>query len=134
MTSAYNHPSLTDWAQTGLAAIYTASSEEAVHTAVEAFFSPNVEIHLNEEKLSREEMRQRILDKWHAGKIGVKWENVLEVPREESEAVCRIEQDPSVQPDEHGDRRRVTYLYETEVSKRPPIHLHSVAQPADKPA
>ena len=37
-----------------------------------------------------------------------------------------VEQDPAVEPDEQGDRRRITYLYQTSVDKAAPLHLHPV--------
>lgn len=37
--------------------------------------------------------------------------------------IRRIEQDPTAEPDEHGDRRRIVHLFETTLDKAAPIHL-----------
>ncbi|OJA15370.1 hypothetical protein AZE42_12349 [Rhizopogon vesiculosus] len=36
---------------------------------------------------------------------------------------ARVEQDPSIQADEHDDHRRITSFYHTSVDKTPPIHF-----------
>ncbi|KAI0069082.1 hypothetical protein BV25DRAFT_91939 [Artomyces pyxidatus] len=159
-------PSLIEWVQSHLNDIYTAPTEDAFHAAVGAYLSPNAEIYVNEQKMTRAEKEDRILAQWHAAnRVSVKWENAIEVPKDEGlggfptglvggfyvvthtmkiriragpmqyyTAVAiqaRIEQDPSIQPDEHGDRRRVVYLYETEADKRAPTFIHPVPPKAE---
>lgn len=161
-TAASTMSTLTEWTQSHFQAIYAATSEDAFNAAIDAFFSPNVEMYNNEKKMTREDAREEIAQRWRgAQRVDVKWENSIEVPKEgegltgkEAGLVSgffvvtrslrfrvraapmqqlnyvtfngRVEQDPAVEPDEQGDRRRITYLYQTSVDKAAPLHLHPI--------
>ena len=82
-TAATTMSTLTEWTQSHFQAIYAATSEDAFNAAIDAFFSPNVEMYNNEKKMTREDAREEIAQRWRgAQRVDVKWENSIEVPKE----------------------------------------------------
>ncbi|TFY75338.1 hypothetical protein EWM64_g8671 [Hericium alpestre] len=155
--------SLQDFAKAGLTAIYTADAEH-FDAAFNAFVSPNAEIHINEQKLSRDDFRARVRKNEMTQSVHVEFPNAIEVPRKQEEGAAagpeeglvgmfykvtralkirvrvspmqnieevtlqaRIEQDPSVQADEAGDQRRLTFMWATAINFRPPINFNPAA-------
>lgn len=70
-------PSLTEWTQSRLTSIYTATSPEAFHAALDAFYSPNIDATINEEKQSRDDIRSTMEASWRFAGNGceVEWKD-----------------------------------------------------------
>ncbi|KIM72864.1 hypothetical protein PILCRDRAFT_829531 [Piloderma croceum F 1598] len=73
---------LTTWAQRHISAIYEAQSEDDLHNAFEAAFSPSLETFVNHEQMSRESIKDDMVQRRAAAiSSSVKWENVMVVPK-----------------------------------------------------
>jgi len=87
---------LTTWAQRHISAIYEAQSEDDLHHAFEAAFSPSLETFVNHERVSRESIKDDMVQRRGAAiSSSVKWENVMAVPKDrekpdEVHFLCKI--------------------------------------------
>ena len=80
-TQTVNLPSLPDWVQRSVRALYGAKSNEAFDTAFDAFVAPEARIHLNGRALSRADYKRAIRGET-SGETGadVKFADVVSVP------------------------------------------------------
>ncbi|KIM80538.1 hypothetical protein PILCRDRAFT_822258 [Piloderma croceum F 1598] len=75
---------LTTWAQRHISAIYEAQSEDDFHHAFEAAFSPSLETFVNHEQVSRESIKDDMVQRRAAAiSSSAKWENVMAVPKDQ---------------------------------------------------
>jgi hypothetical protein len=84
---------LTTWAQRHISAIYEAQSEDDLHHAFEAAFSPSLETFVNHEQMSRESIKDDMVQRRAAAiSSSVNWENVMVVPKnpEKPDEVCLL--------------------------------------------
>lgn len=70
-------PSLTEWTQSRLTSIYTATSPETFHAALDAFYSPNIDATVNDEKQTRDNIREKMEASWRFAGNGceVEWKD-----------------------------------------------------------
>ncbi|KDQ56211.1 hypothetical protein JAAARDRAFT_36394 [Jaapia argillacea MUCL 33604] len=148
-------PDLTTWVKTHLAAVYEATEEDDLRSSFEMVFAPEVEIHLNHELVSRDEMRDKLMQgRFAASSASLEWKNVMCVPKEDAELTglvagyfvidrtskfriraapahrtmtctfsAKIDDIPSVEADEHGDKRRIVHMFQTSLNEAAPIHF-----------
>jgi len=73
---------LITWAHRHISALYEANSDDDLHKAFEATFSPSSEFYVNHEPVSRESMKEDLTKRRAAGvSASVKWENYMVVPK-----------------------------------------------------
>ncbi|GBE77642.1 hypothetical protein BKA93DRAFT_825402 [Sparassis latifolia] len=81
-------PSLSQWTQEHLKAVLDAASEEAFHTAFDAFISKHVHINVNGKHITREQYKQLLLGEKTFGTTAAPctllFEAVVEVPADSS--------------------------------------------------
>ncbi|TFK45414.1 hypothetical protein OE88DRAFT_1639926 [Heliocybe sulcata] len=157
MASTNETPDLESWAKSRIASLYETLEEEQFHTAFDSCFSPDAQVIMNHEPVSRDNAKSDLLTKRFAAQSAtVKWENVISVPKEGDDNVgvvagfctitrtmklriraapaqrttqCAVDRDTS-DPAETGDNRRIVNLWQTTVDKAAPIHLARPHPPA----
>jgi hypothetical protein len=83
-TSTQQHPSLTDWVQNRLSAIYAnETSESDLPTAINSSLSPSSEIMVNHSVVSRDKFVNDMTQFSHADpKANIEWKNITELPND----------------------------------------------------
>lgn len=89
MTDSAAPGSLTEWMQSRVNTIYTADSPESLQSAIDAFYSANVDATINDEKRSKDDLREKMEAEWKFSGNGseVEWKDL----KEETEVeVCTL--------------------------------------------
>ncbi|OJA11560.1 hypothetical protein AZE42_12374, partial [Rhizopogon vesiculosus] len=123
--------------QSRLGALYEARENEAFVSTFDAVFSPSCEVRVNHTPSTVDAFKEGVLSHRSADAGSSVVAGTLIVSRNMNFRIraapaqrqthinfsARVEQDPSIQADEHDDHRRITSFYHTSVDKTPPIHL-----------